>query len=157
MGSGRRTLAALMAASAAALALALFVQHGLGYAPCSLCELARLPHLVVVVLGALALWFRWTRAGLTVAILAYATAFTISLEHVGVEHGWLPLPDACAVPETFTDRAGLAEALMAQTAPTCDQPGPRWFGVSMAQWHLLGALVLSLIAAVALSRPARRG
>lgn len=152
----RSVLALLIAASGAALTLALFVQHGLGYAPCSLCELARLPHLAVLVLGGLALWRGWTRAGLVAASLALVAAFAISLQHVGVEHGWLAVPDSCVVPNVANDLSSLRNALMAQTQPGCDQPGPRFFGLSMAQWHLLATLSLGAIATSALIRPASR-
>ncbi|MFP4125077.1 MAG: disulfide bond formation protein B [Alphaproteobacteria bacterium] len=155
MSFARLVLAALVTTSAAALALAFWVQHGLGYPPCSLCLRARLPHYVVIAAGALALWFDRPRAGLTLALAALFAAITISLTHVGVEAGWLPLPGGCVAEP---GGAGLDErrsALLAQTQPSCDQPGPSVFGLSMAAWHALVVLALALAAALALSRPAR--
>lgn len=156
MISARLVLAALVTASAAALALALWVQHGLGYPPCSLCLRARLPHYAVMATGTLALWLDRPRAGLTLALTALFAAITISLTHVGVEAGWLPLPGGCVAEPGAGGLADRRTALLAQTRPSCDQPGPSVFGLSMAAWHALVALALALAAAVALSRPARR-
>jgi disulfide bond formation protein DsbB len=156
MTVARGVLAVLVAASAIALALAFWVQYGLGYPPCSLCLRARLPHYALIAGGGLALWFGWARTGLALALAALFAALTISLTHVGVEAGWLPLPGGCVAAPGGGDLDDLRESLLAQTRPSCDQPGPSLGGLSMAAWHALAALALALAAAVALSRPERR-
>ncbi len=148
----RSLLGLMVAASAVALGLAFYVQYGLGYAPCSLCLQARLPHLVVLVLGGAALAIRWHRLGLAVVALAMVAAFAISLRHVGVEAGWLALPDACRVPDVASGIDALRQAMLAQVRPGCDVEGPSVFGLTMAGWHVLAALVLAMLAALALSR-----
>ncbi len=156
MTSARLVLAALVAASAVALGLAFWVQYGLGYPPCSLCLRARLPHYALIVGGGLALWFDRPRAGLALASAALFAAITISLTHVGVEAGWLPLPGGCVAQPSGGGLDDLRASLLAQTRPSCDQPGPSVFGLSMAVWHALGAMALAVLAALALSRPERR-
>ena len=156
MLSARLLLAALVVASTAALALAFWVQYGLGYPPCSLCLRARLPHYAVIAAGALALWLDRPRVGLGLAVAALFAAITISLTHVGVEAGWLPLPGGCVAQPGSSGLDELRTALMAQTRPGCDQPGPSVLGLSMAGWHALGAMALALVGAHGLSRPARR-
>jgi disulfide bond formation protein DsbB len=149
-------LAGLVAASLGALALAFWVQYGLGYPPCSLCLQARLPHYALVVAGGLALWLRRPNAGLALALVLLLAAFTVSLRHVGVEAGWLPVPDGCVATSTGGDLEDLRSSLMAQTRPSCDQPGPTVLGFTMAAWHAAAALALALAAALALSARARR-
>jgi disulfide bond formation protein DsbB len=152
----RLSLAFLIAASLGALGLAFAVQYGLGYAPCSLCVLARWPHAAFVVLGAVALAKGWHRTGLVLAMVALLAAFAISLRHVGVEAGWLSLPDACRVPDVSGGLDQLRGAMLAQTQPGCDIEGPSVFGLTMAAWHALAAAGLALFAATMLSRgPAR--
>ena len=151
----RWLLTLLVLGSLGALALALFVQYGLGYAPCSLCIQARYPHVAIVVLGGGALALRWHRLGLTAVSLALVAAFAISLRHVGVEAGWLALPEACRVPDVTGGIDALRQAMLAQVQPGCDVEGPSVFGLSMAGWHVLASLVLALTAALALSRPLR--
>lgn len=151
-----RVLAALMASSAFALALALWVQYGFGYPPCSLCERARLPHLALLIAGALALWWRRPRLGLVAALVAFLAVITISLTHVGVEAGWVAVPGGCEAQPTGSELGDLRSALMAQTQPSCAQPGPKLAGLSMAAWHALAGLALAAVAATALSRAAAR-
>ncbi len=152
----RATLMTLLAGSIGALGLALFVEHGRGYAPCALCTLARYPHAALIVLALVALYYRRERLGLAGAALALAVAFAISLRHVGIEHAWLPLSDGCQVQSDGLDLDSLRDRLFVQTQPTCDQPGPAWFGFSMAQWHLLAALAASALATGVLSVGGRR-
>ncbi len=157
MTSERSTLAGLTAASLAALTLAHFVQYGLGYPPCALCLQARLPHWAVLLIGPLGLYLGRPRLALWLVLAALVAAFAISLAHVGVEAGWLPLPGGCAVsPFEPTTQGDLRTALLARTQPSCDQPGPAWLGVSMASWHAAAALLLAALAAVTLSRAGAR-
>lgn len=152
----RYVLAALIAASVVALALAWYVQLVLGHPPCSLCLRARWPHYVLVAGGGLALCAGRSRLGLWLALAALFAALVISLTHVGVEAGWLPLPGGCVAQPTGGGLDDLRASLMAQTRPSCDQPGPSFFGVSMPQWHALATLALALAAASMLSVRARR-
>lgn len=147
----RLVLAGLVTASLGALALAFWVQYGLGYPPCSLCVQARLPHYALVVGGGLALWFARPKLGLALALVLLLAAFAISLRHVGVEAGWLPVPDGCVATTDGGDLEDLRSSLMAQTRPSCDQPGPAVLGLTMAGWHAATALALALAAALALS------
>ncbi|MFW5681039.1 MAG: disulfide bond formation protein B [Pseudomonadota bacterium] len=152
----RLALAVLILASLGSLGLAFTVQYGLGYAPCSLCVLARWPHAAVVVLGGLAFAKGWYRAGLGLAMAALLAAFAISLRHVGVEAGWLPLPDSCRVPDETGGLDQLRGAMLAQTQPACDIEGPSVLGLTMAAWHALAAATLALVAASVLSRGSER-
>ncbi|NBB71493.1 MAG: disulfide bond formation protein B [Alphaproteobacteria bacterium] len=151
----RVVLAGLLAISLGALALAFWVQYGLGYPPCSLCLRARLPHYALLLAGGLGLGFARPRAGLAAALVALFAAFAISLVHVGVEGGWVALPGGCVAAPGGAGLDDLRTALMAQTRPSCDQPGPEFGGLSMATWHALVALALAVVAATALSRPGR--
>jgi disulfide bond formation protein DsbB len=154
--SQRAALIGLLAASFAALALAYWVQYGLGYPPCNLCVRARLPHYALLAGGLAALWLARPGWGLWLALGAFLAAFAISLGHVGVETGWLPLPGGCQAQAVGGGLDDLRTALMAQTQPSCDQPGPRLLGISMPTWHAAAALILALGAALALTRSGRR-
>ncbi len=151
----RSVLALLIAASAAALALAFVVQYGLGYPPCSLCERARLPHYALVLTGGLALGLGRPRLGLFAALAALLAAVAISLTHVGVEAGWLPPLAGCEADPSATSIDELRASLLAQTRPSCAQPGPTVLGFSMAAWHAVAAIALAVTAALGLSREDR--
>ncbi|TVQ29686.1 MAG: disulfide bond formation protein B [Geminicoccaceae bacterium] len=148
----RLALGGFLVASAGALVLALYVQYMMGYAPCSLCLHARVPHVVLLVAVAGTLVLGWPRLGLALTALLMLAVFAISLRHLGVEAGWLALPEACRVPDITGDFDRLRQAMLAQTQPACDVEGPVVLGLSMAGWHALYGLGGALVAALLLSR-----
>jgi len=152
----RYVLAALIGASLVALALAWYVELVLGYPPCSLCLRARWPHYLLVAGGALALYLGRPRPGLWLALAAFFAALVISLTHVGVEAGWLPLPGGCVAQPTGDGLDDLRASLMTQTRPGCDQPGPAVLGISMPRWHAVASLGLAVATGAVLSRSDRR-
>lgn len=77
-----RQLATVLAVgSSLALATGLFVQHGWGYAPCSLCVLQRLAFIVVLILTLPLATFRLPRTATTVLV---GLAFVATLLGLGV-------------------------------------------------------------------------
>lgn len=147
-----RLAAALTTAlGAGALALAFAAQYLGGLAPCVLCIYQRYPYGVVAGLGILALLLGGSRgtvralvalAGIALLVNAGIAAF-----HVGVEQHWWAGTAECGA----TLGAGLtAEELKAQlmAAPVvrCDEIPWSLFGISMAGYNFLLALVSGLAA-----------
>ena len=91
-----RYLFFLVVAAAAALAAALALQFLGGLPPCPFCVYQRYPYLVVIAVGALGLWLRRPRLALALAALALAVNVGLAAYHVGIEQGWLALPEGCA-------------------------------------------------------------
>ena len=149
-----RVLRLLIAASAAALLGALALQFLGGLPPCPFCVYQRYPYLAVIVVGAAGIWLR--RPGLALAIVALALAVGIGLAayHVGIEQGWLALPEGCAA----TGRATTIEELRRQleAAPArCDQVSFTLAGLSLAASNALyGALLLGVAVWAVLRRSA---
>ena len=145
-----RYLFFLVVAAAAALAAALALQFLGGLPPCPFCIYQRYPYLVVIVVGALGLWLRRPRLALALAALALAVNVGLAAYHVGIEQGWLALPEGCAA----AGRAATIEELrqQLQTAPArCDQVAFTFAGLSLAAWNVVYAAVLLLFAAWALA------
>ncbi len=139
-------LLALVAAAAAALAAALALQFLGGLPPCPFCVYQRYPYLVVIAAGALGIWLRRPRAALALVALALAANVGIAAYHVGIEHGWLALPESC----TPAWRATTVEELRLQLAAAparCDQVAFKFAGLSLAAWNAIyaaGMLVFAL-------------
>jgi disulfide bond formation protein DsbB len=146
-----RWLIILALAAAAAVVGALLLQFGFGYPPCHLCLLERYPYLVVLAACGLGLRLSHPRLALATAALALAVNVGLAGYHIGVEQGWLALPDSCAAvgePTTIEElRAQLAHA-----PARCDQVPLTVAGLSLAAWNGLYAAGLLLVAGVALSR-----
>jgi disulfide bond formation protein DsbB len=146
-----RLLALITAASAAALLAALALQYIGGYQPCSLCIYERFPYLAAIAVGVLGLWLGRPRLGLALAALALAVNVGLSAYHVGVEQGWLALPEAC----TAVGQATSVEELRAQLAAAparCDQVSLTLAGLSLAAWNGVFAAALLGLAVVGLVR-----
>ena len=149
-----RPLVVLGAAALAALAAALALQFLGGLPPCPFCVYQRYPYLVVAAACALGLWLARPRAALAVAILALAVNVVLAAYHVGIEQGWVALPEGCAAVGRAATVEELREQLLAAPA-RCDQVPFTFLGLSLAAWNAVYAAALLAFAAWALR--ARRG
>lgn len=148
----RTVLVGLGCASILSLGAAFYSQYVLGYLPCSLCLLARWPHVFIIAAVVVTLLAGAPRPGLVLAVSGYVVVFAISGYHNGVEQGWLALPGACAVTTPAADLNDLRQALLQQANPSCDQPSLVVLGFSMAVWHAVAATGFAGIAAWQLTR-----
>lgn len=153
--SARQAAVLVWLAAAAAILVALTLQHGFGKAPCHLCRLERLPYYATLAVLPLAAALGRPRTGLLVAGLLLLGNAGLSAYHVGVEQGLIPLPQSCA----SVGEASSVDELRAQimgAAPTCDQAAVAFLGLSLAAWNGLYAAVLGVAGLVAAAaRPGR--
>ncbi len=157
-----RTLTLLcVLASALALGTALASEAWDGLVPCALCLLERWPYRFAIALGLLALVVppRFVRVLLAMLLVVMVVGVGLALTHIGVEQGWWPSPmPECTAPRlsgrTPADR--LAN-MPVHPAKPCDDP-TRLPGVplSMAELNFLGALGISLLAAISLGTATRK-
>ncbi|AWK87548.1 disulfide bond formation protein B [Azospirillum thermophilum] len=142
----------LALAGAGVLAAALFFQFVLGYQPCELCLIQRVPYVAVILLGIVTLLFRaWKGLGdalLVVSGLALLAGAGIAFYHVGVEQHWWAGTAACG--SSFSARPMSLDQLRAQVmaAPVvrCDEVAWSLFGISMAGYNVVLSLCLSAFA-----------
>ena len=141
----------LVAASAAALLGALALQFLGGLPPCPFCVYQRYPYLMVIAAGVAGIWLR--RPGLALAIIALALAVGIGLAayHVGIEQGWVALPEGCAASGRATTIEELRRQLEAAPA-RCDQVSFTLAGLSLAGWNAIYGAFLLVVAVRALLR-----
>lgn len=138
-------------AAAAAIGVALLLEHGFGLKPCHLCLYERVPYYAVLALLPVAWALGRPRLGLGIAALLLLGDAGLSAYHVAVEQGWVPLPQSCAA---TAGEARTPEELRAQimgAAPTCDQVSAGFLGLSLAAWNGLYALGAGLAGLLALA------
>ena len=146
-----RSLLILLAAagSAALLAGAFAFQYIGGLAPCHLCLLQRYPHGAAVAIGALALLIPGTLFGRMLpwaGALAALTTAAYGAYHTGVERHWWAGPDTCTSgPIGQLSAKDLLAQIQAAPVVQCDQVAWQMFGLSMASWNMLAALILVAI------------
>ena len=137
------------AGSAALLAGAFAFQYIGGLAPCHLCLLQRYPHGAAVGIGALALLIPGTLLGRMLPWAGAAAALTTAAYgayHTGVERHWWAGPDTCTSgPIGQLSAKDLLAQIQAAPVVQCDQVAWQMFGLSMASWNMLAALILVAI------------
>lgn len=134
-----------------ALGGALIAEHGLGFPPCELCLIQRVPYVLVLGLGgyALAPWNRGKgrRLALLGAGLVFLIGAAVAIFHSGVELHWWTWDSACTgqlgEPQSIEE---LRERLLAAPVVRCDEVPFRILGLSMANWNALMSPVFALTA-----------
>ncbi len=140
-----------LAASLAALAVALLSQYVGGLEPCPLCLYQRIPYGVNIILGAVAILLigRGREPLALIALIGaiFALDAGIAFYHVGVEQGWFEGLAACAGGGETPDTVDALKALLLNKPPPppCDQVQWSLFGVSMAGYNMLYAALMAAI------------
>jgi len=150
--ASRTALVLIALASALALGIAFISQHVFYLPPCDLCIYQRYPYVIAIALCLVTLM----PAARPFAVWAFIlSALFLSINsgiaayHVGVEQHWWIGPEGCTGPSGTPQTL---DALRAQIAATpvirCDNIVFSLFGISMAGYNALFALVLAIYAAL---------
>jgi disulfide bond formation protein DsbB len=127
--------------------------QAMGYIPCELCLKERYPYYAALPLAAAALFLarngREKIAKLILALLAaiFFAGAVFGAYHAGVEWKFWPGPSTCT--GDFVKPASMADfrqQLQHIHIVRCDKPALRIFGLSLADWNVVIAAGLSLLA-----------
>lgn len=146
--------------SITALAAALISQYGFGLEPCALCLYQRWPYGIVIVLALVAATRPPSGAARKGLLIACCVVFwlggLISAYHVGVEQGWWLDTLACGgMTIPAGDPQAVLEQILARDAVSCDVVTFSLFGVSMAGYNAMAALLLG-VATIIVATAGRR-
>ena len=149
----RLRLALLLLALAGATIGGALVIEAMGYKPCELCLLGRIPYYVGIGLAAataLAAWLgreRLAGVGLAALALCFIAGAGIAAYHTGVEYKLWPGPAECTGSLTPTlSSEDFLKALKRVKPVRCDEPALVIFGLSLAGWSVLVSLGLAALA-----------
>jgi disulfide bond formation protein DsbB len=144
----KHLLFAVPAYAAALIAAALISQYGFEMLPCKLCLMQRIPYIIVIILGILALLIKKLRPLLLIlCTLAYLADAGIATYHVGVEkHLWV-MEEECSSTLDGASADDLLKQLLNAPAKRCDEPQFVFLNVSMAGWNILAALAGAALSA----------
>ena len=138
----------LAAGGSLALLLGAFAfQHIGGLAPCKLCIWQRWPHAAAIGIGGVALITGFAFLALIGGMAALTTA-GIGIYHTGVERKWWEGPTSCTGGGTDLSSMSGADLLNFEVTDTlvmCDQVAWEMFGLSMASWNALAALLFAAL------------
>jgi disulfide bond formation protein DsbB len=160
--SPRLAAALVVAVGVFALAAAFAFQHLGGLAPCILCLWQRYPYGVAIALGVIAFGLagkpQAARTLIALAGLVLLADSAIAVFHVGVEQKWWAgTPECSGNLSAGVSAEDLKAQLLAAPVARCDEVAWSLFGISMAGYNFLLALVsgLAALAWAALSRSVR--
>ena len=147
MSSNRLAYLLALLIPAALLGGALIAQYGFGLPPCEMCWWQRYPHIVALVLAALA-WATRRDALVALAATAILVSGAIGAFHAGVEYKWWEGVTACTA-NAAASSDPLA-SIMAAPIVRCDVAPWTLGGISLAGFNFListaaGIAILFLI------------
>ena len=143
----------LALASAAALAGALTAQYGLGWNPCELCLMQRVPIILagsVALLSLLPAHPDSVRSGMIrCAGWVFVGTSLLAFYHYGVEQHWWLYEGGCSADKNAPKGPiDFALALSQPVVVRCDQPPWIWHGITLAGLNVIYSAVVGTVALV---------
>jgi disulfide bond formation protein DsbB len=141
------TLNMILIFSIFALIAAYFIQHILGYEPCNLCLVERIPYFVAVILISLFFFLnKYEKLISLIAGLFFIFGAIISFYHFGIEQGFFSESLVCDLGKSnaATSTQDLLKQLEKKTI-SCKVVAFKILGLSLATFNTIISLILSVI------------
>ena len=143
----KTTLNIILFISIFALASAYFVEYILGYKPCNLCLIERLPYFVTIIIILIGLIInRLEKIIFILLALIFAAATILSFYHFGIEQGFFKESLVC-IPNNEINILNKEDLLkeFQKTVVSCKDVEFTLFGLSLATINVIISLILSVI------------
>ena len=125
--------------SVIALISAYFIEHILGYQPCNLCLIERIPYGISIILILIKFLFKKDEKFLILLlILTFIFSFIISFYHFGIEQGFFQESSVCGT-KNFTENLSKDDLLkqLNQKIISCKDVTFRIFGLSLTSINIV--------------------
>jgi len=123
---------------------AYFIENILGYQPCNLCLIERIPYGLAIILIFINFSFRKNEKFIILLlILIFSFSVLISIYHFGIEQGFIEESTVCGLKNSsdIISREELLEQLQAKTT-SCKDVTFRVFGFSLTTFNIIISLTL---------------
>ena len=130
--------------SIVSIVFAYFIEYILGYQPCNLCLIERIPYGLSIILITLSYFFKKNEKFIILLlILTFLFSFAISIYHLGIEQGLFEESAVCGFKNTtgIISKEELLKQLQEKTV-SCKDVTFRIFGLSLTSINILLNLVL---------------
>ncbi len=130
--------------SIVSIVFAYFIEYILGYQPCNLCLIERIPYGLSIILITLSYFFKKNEKFIILLlILTFLFSFAISIYHLGIEQGLFEESAVCGLKNTtgIISKEELLKQLQEKTV-SCKDVTFRIFGLSLTSINILLSLVL---------------
>ena len=132
-----------------ALASAFFIEYALGYQPCNLCILERIPYLIAIIIIILNYKFiHMEKYFILLLFLVFLAATILSVYHLGIEQGFIKESLVCDLKNgsNLLSKEDILEQLQ-QKNVSCQDVTFKIFGLSLTSYNIIISLIISIIAA----------
>tara|TARA_B100000900_G_scaffold404619_1_gene413212 strand:+ start:637 stop:1119 length:483 start_codon:yes stop_codon:yes gene_type:complete len=129
-----------------ALTSAFFIEYVLGFQPCNLCILERIPYLLAIIIIILNYKFvQFEKNFILLLILIFLVALILSLYHLGIEQGYIRESLVCDLKNgaNLLSKEDILKQLQ-QKNVSCQDVTFKIFGLSLTSYNVLISLIISL-------------
>ena len=126
---------------------AYFIEYVLGYQPCNLCLIERIPYGLSIILIILNYFFNQNKQFIILLlILVFAFSLLISFYHFGIEQGFFEESNVCGIKDanTIISKEELLKQLELKTI-SCKDVTFRIFGLSLSTFNIVISLVIFIL------------
>ena len=126
---------------------AFFIEYALGYQPCNLCLIQRIPYLLCLILIILNYYQKKNEKFIILLlILSFSFSFLISFYHFGIEQGFFEESTVCKMKNTsdIISKEELLKQLQLKTV-SCKDVTFRILGFSLTTFNMLISLSLVIL------------
>ena len=126
---------------------AYFIEYVLGYQPCNLCLIERIPYALSIILIILNYFFNQNKwFVILLLILVFAFSLLISFYHFGIEQGFFEESTVCGIKDAnnIISKEELLKQLQLKTI-SCKDVAFRILGLSLSTFNILISLVIFII------------
>ena len=135
--------------SIVALTSAFFIEYALGYQPCNLCILERIPYLMAILIIVLNYKFiHMEKYFILLLFFVFLAATILSIYHLGIEQGFIKESLVCDLKNgsNLLSKEDILEQLQ-QKRVSCQDVTFKIFGLSLTTYNIIISLIISIIAA----------
>ena len=129
--------------SSISLISAYFIEYVLGHQPCSLCLIERIPYGLSIILTSIILILKKNeKFFIVLLLLTFVFSFTISLYHLGIEHGIFKESTVCTAKD-FSENITKEDLLnqLSRRVISCKDVTFRIFGLSLTTINIVISLL----------------
>ena len=126
---------------------AYFIEYVLGYQPCNLCLIERIPFALSIILIILNYFFNQNKQFvILLLILVFAFSLLISFYHFGIEQGFFEESTVCGIKDAnnIISKEELLKQLQLKTI-SCKDVAFRIFGLSLSTFNIIISLVIFIL------------
>ena len=126
---------------------AYFIEYILGYQPCNLCLIERIPYGLSIILIILNYFFNQNKQfTILLLILVFAFSLLISFYHFGIEQGFFEESTVCGIKDAnnIISKEELLKQLQLKTV-SCKDVAFRIFGLSLSTFNIVISLVIFIL------------